>query len=60
MEHPKILILLSEASDSKFVTRKWTIVDDQSNTNYDAGNEIIYNTEVLKLIFAITLMLTFS
>ena len=23
-------------------------IDDQSNANYDAGNEIIYNTEVLK------------
>ena len=39
---------MNEASDSKFVTRKWSIVNDQSNGNYDAGNEIIYNTEVLK------------
>ena len=30
------------------MTRKWDIVIDQSNENYDAGNEIIYNTEVLK------------
>ena len=28
--------------------RKWNIVDDQSNASYDLGNEIIYNTEVLK------------
>ena len=48
MEHQKILNLLNEASDSKFVTRKWNIVNDQSNANYDVGNEIIYNTEVLK------------
>ena len=40
-----------EASDSKFVTRKWNIVNDQSNANYDAENEIIYNIEVLKSNF---------
>ena len=30
------------------MTRKWNIVNDNSNANYDVGNEIIYNTEVLK------------
>ena len=40
--------LLNQASDSKFVTRNWNIVNDQSNANYSAGNEIIYSTEVLK------------
>ena len=39
---------LNEANDSKFVTRKWNIVNFQSNANHDVGNEIIYNTEVLK------------
>ena len=48
MEHQKLLNLLNEASDSKFVTRKCNIVNDQSNANYDVGNEVIYNTEVLK------------
>ena len=48
MEQQKILNLLNEASGSKLVTRKWNIVNDQSNANYDAGNEIIYNTDVLK------------
>ena len=48
MEHKKILNLLSEANSSKFVTRKWNIVNDQSNADYDVGNEIIDNTEVLK------------
>ena len=33
---------------SKFVTRKRNIVNDHSNANCDVGNEIIYNTEVLK------------
>ena len=40
--------LLNEANDSKFVTRKWNIAHDQSNGNYDVGNEIIYNKEDLK------------
>ena len=30
------------------MTRKWNIVNGQSNGNYDVENEIIYNTEVLK------------
>ena len=40
--------LLNEASDSKFLTRKWNIANDQSNANYDVGNKIIYSTEVSK------------
>ena len=48
MEHKKILNLLKEANDSKFVTRKWNITNDNSKSNYGAGNEITYNTEVLK------------
>ena len=28
--------------------RKWKIVNDQSNENYNIENETIYNTEVLK------------
>ena len=30
------------------MARKWNITNDQSNAKYDAENEIIYNTEVLK------------
>ena len=29
IEHQKILNLLNEANDSKFVTSKWNIVNDQ-------------------------------
>ena len=47
MEHQKILNLLNERNDSKFLTRKWNIVNDQSNANYNVGNVIIYNTEIL-------------
>ena len=35
-------------NDSKFVTRKWNIVNDNSKAIYGVGNEITYNTEVLK------------
>ena len=48
MEHQKILNLLNDENDSKFVKRKWNIANENSNGNYDAGNEITYNTEVLK------------
>ena len=48
MEHQKIMNLLNEANNSKFVIRKWNLVNDNSNANYGAGNEINYNTEVLK------------
>ena len=41
MKHKKILNLLNEVNDYKFSTRKWNIVNDQSNANYDVGNEII-------------------
>ena len=30
------------------MTRKWSIVNDNSKANYRVGNEIIYNTYVLR------------
>ena len=48
MDHQKILNLLNEESDSKIVTRKWNIANHNSEASYGVGNEIIYNTEVLK------------
>ena len=39
---------MNEPSNSKFVTRKWDIVNNQLKANYNVGNEIIYNTGVLK------------
>ena len=48
MEHQKILNLLNEVSDSRFVTIKWNIVNDESNANCDVAKEITYNAEVLK------------
>ena len=38
--------------------RKWNIANDNSKADYDAGNEITYNT-VISLIFVITTILTF-
>ena len=48
-----MLNLLNGANDSVFGTRKWNIVNDQSNacTKYDVRNEIICNAEVLKSNF---------
>ena len=51
MQHQKILNLLNEPNDSKFVTRKWNIVNDNSKANYDATNGIANNTVVLKYNF---------
>ena len=49
MEHQKISSLLNKPNTSKFVTKQLNTVNDQSNANYDdVGNEVIYNTEVLK------------
>ena len=48
IKYQKTLNLVNQASNSKFVTRKWNTVNDHSNQNYDVANEIIYNIEVLK------------
>ena len=48
MEQQKRLNLWKEANDSKFVTRKCNIVNDNSNENDSVGNKTIYNAEVLK------------
>ena len=48
MAHQKVWNLLNEANDSKFAKRKWNIATDNSKANYDAVNEITFNTEVLK------------
>ena len=47
MKHQKIVSFL-KANNFKYVTRKWNIVNDNTNANYDEVNGIIYNTEVLK------------
>ena len=47
--------LWNEASSSKFVTKEWNIVNDQSNANFNVGNEVI-NTEVLNSIVGNTMI----
>ena len=39
---------MNEANVYKFVTRKWNIVADESNTNCNWGNGTAYNTKVLE------------
>ena len=41
------------------MARIWKIVNDQSNAYYHVGNEIIYNTEVLKTNICDQTMFTF-
>ena len=54
METQKIVNLLSdsEESNSKFAIRKWYIINDQNNGQYDRGNEndltIKFETKVIK------------
>ena len=61
MEHQKILTLLNEANDSKFVTRKWNIVNGNSKANYGVRIEITDNTvqKFLNRVFVIPTTLTF-
>ena len=43
METQKILNLLGDVNNecSKFATRKWYVINDQKNTDYGEGNEIV-------------------
>ena len=41
MEHQKMLNLLNESSDSKFVTRNWSTANDQLNAHYNVGSGMI-------------------
>ena len=54
METQKIVKLLNATDNelSKFATRKWYVINDQNNTEYDEGNEndssIKFETKVKK------------
>ena len=39
---------MNEGNDYGFATRKWNIVNDNSKANYNIGNVITNNREVLK------------
>ena len=49
MKQQKILHVLNEINNSKFVTKKWNIFNDQSNANSDVGNKIICDIEKFKI-----------
>ena len=49
MEYQRVLNLLNEPNDFKFVTRKWNIVNYQLNANYDVGNGSIYKYRSFKI-----------
>ena len=50
MEYQKISNLLDDASDkiSKFRTKNWVQINDESNGTYDVGDEIKFKTTMLK------------
>ena len=50
---------LNDANDSKFMARKWNIVNDNLNSNCATANEITYNTEILMSYLVNIKMLTF-
>ena len=50
MEHQKILNLLNEANDSKFVTRKWNIVNENSTLLQKNSKKTILNCSLDLLI----------
>ena len=56
METGKIVNLLGDADNesSKFETRKWYVINDQNNIDYDEGNK--NGTTVKFEIFVIILM----
>ena len=60
MEYQKILNLLDEANDSKFIISNWNIVNDQSNANYDVAKKLSIIQKLENKIFFITMVLTFS
>ena len=48
MEHYKISKLLNGPFVSKFVTKKWTKVNDLSNSQYSANKNIMFQTSMLR------------
>ena len=48
MEHYKISKLLNDSTLSKFVTKKWTELNDLSNGKYTASKKIRLKTSMLQ------------
>ena len=50
MEHDKMSKLLNDSNVSKFVTRKWTEVNDLSGDQYSVNKNIRFKTPVLRSV----------
>ena len=61
MEYQKIANLLDNTLDqpSKFRTKNWVEINDESKESYGTGSDIKFKTTVLSLIYVIMLMHTY-
>ena len=61
MEYQKIANLLDNTPDqpSKFGTKNWVEINDESKESYGTGSDIKFKTTMLSLIYVIMLMHTY-
>ena len=61
MEYQKIANLLDNTLDqpSKFRTKYWVEINDESKESYGTGSDIKFKTTMLSLIYVIMLMHTY-
>ena len=61
MEYQKIANLLDNTPDqpSKFGTKNWEEINDESKESYGTGSDIRFQTTMLSLIYVIMLMHTY-
>ena len=61
MEHQKIIILLDIITNqpSKFSTKNWTEINDQSRGTYNTNSDIMFKSTMLSLVHVIIVMHTY-
>ena len=61
MQYQKIANLLDNTLDqpSKFRTKNWVEINDESKESYGTGSDIKFKTTMLSLIYVIMLMHTY-
>ena len=61
MEYQKIMNLLDDTTNqqSKFRTKNWVKINDQSRGSYSIRNQIKLNTSMIRLIYVIIVMYTY-
>ena len=61
MEYQKIANLIDDTSNkpSKFGTKNWVKINDESRGTYHFNSEIKFKTTMLNLVYVITVMHTF-